>query len=64
MGVTKDQDLTLHTMKNYNKKDKKDKKQNNIKIYPSNVRCYTCDEKGHFTRDYPIRKKGHHAHIT
>ena len=30
---------------------------------PSNFQCYTCDEKGHFARDGPIRKKRHHAHI-
>ena len=29
----------------------------------SNVRCYTYDEKGHFARDCPIRKKRHNAHI-
>ena len=34
----------------------------------SNVRCYTCDEKGHFSRDCPKnkkkknKKKRHHAH--
>ena len=34
----------------------------------SNVRCYTCDEKRHFSRDCPknkkkkINKKRHHAH--
>ena len=69
MGATEDQALTVHTGKNYKKKDNshhnknKDKKQNNIKRYPSNVRCYTCDENGHFARDFPIKKKRHHAHI-
>ena len=72
MGETEDQALTFHTRNNYKKKEKKenhhhnkkkDKKQNNIKRYPSNVRCYTCDVKGHFARYCPIWKKRHHAHI-
>ena len=25
--------------------------------------CYTFDEKGHFARDCPIKKKRHHAHV-
>ena len=29
----------------------------------SNVRCYTCDEKGHLERDCPIKKSRHHANI-
>ena len=42
---------------------KKDKKQKKIKRDPSNVQFYTCDEKGHFARDCPTRKKRHHAHV-
>ena len=57
MRATKDQDLIVHTKK------KKDKKQKNINRDPSNARCYACDEKGHFARDYPIRKKRHYAHV-
>ena len=69
MGATEDQALTVHTRKNYKKKEnyhhnKKDKKQKKIKRDPSNVRCYTCDEKGHFARDCPIRKKRHDAHVS
>ena len=56
-GATEDQSLMVHTRGNYKKKEnfhhnkKKDKKQKNTKIDPSNVRCYTCDEKGKFARD-------------
>ena len=69
MGATKDQALTIHTRKNYKKKEKKeknknhhhnkkkDKKQKKIKRDPSNGRFYTCDEKAHFARDCPTRKK-------
>ena len=72
MGSTKYQALIVHTRKNIKKKEKKDnyhhnkkkdKKKNKIKKYPFNVQCYTCDEKGHFVRDFPIRKKRHHAHV-
>ena len=40
-------------------------------IDPSNIRCYTCDEKGHYSKDCPrnkgssnknSNKKRHHAH--
>ena len=72
MGANKDQALTVHTRKNFKNKEKenfhhnkkKDKKQKKTKRDPSNVRCYTCDEKRHFARDCPIRKKRHHAHIS
>ena len=60
MGATEYQDLIVHARNKFKKKEKKenfhhnkkkDKKQKNTKINPSNVRCYTCDEKGHFSRD-------------
>ena len=69
MGATDDQALTVHTKNNFKKKEKKekkenfhqnknkDKKQKNTKRYPSNVRCYNCDEKGHFAKDCRIKKK-------
>ena len=66
MGDTKVQSIIVHTRKNFKKKEKKekfhhkkkkDKKQKKIKIDPSNVGFYTCDEKGHFARYCPIRKR-------
>ena len=72
MGETKDQALVVHTRKNYKKKEKKEnhhhnknkeKKLNKTKRDTSNVLFYTCDEKGHFARDCPMRKKRHHYHI-
>ena len=68
MGATWDQALMFHTRKNFKKKEKfhhnkkKDKKQNKFRNGPSNIWCYTSDEKGHFARDCPNKKKRHHAH--
>ena len=71
MVETEDQDLIVHTKKNFKKKEKKEKfhhnkkkgkKPKNTKIDTSNVRCYTCDEKGHFARYCPNKNKRHHAH--
>ena len=59
MGATEDEALIAHSRKNYKKKEnhqhkkKKDKKQKKLRKDPSNIRCYTCDEKGHFARDSP-----------
>ena len=70
MGATEDQALTVHTRKNHKKKENhhhnmnKDKKQTKIKIDPSNDRCYTCYEKGHFAKYCPIRKNRHHSHVS
>ena len=69
MGETGYQALTIHIRKNFKKKEnfhhnkKKEKKQEKTKGDPTNVRFYTCDEKGHFAIDCPIRKRRHHAHI-
>ena len=72
MGPTEDQALTTHTRNNYKKKENHhhNKKQKKFKKYASNIRCYTCDENGYFSRDYPKnkdsfnKKKRHHAHTT
>ena len=72
MGENENQYLTVHTRKNYKKKEKKenhhhnkkkDKKQKKIKRDPSNVRCFTCAEKGHFLRDCLISRRIHNVHI-
>ena len=71
-----DQSLTTHTNKitsnHYHPKKGKHSRQNNPRIDLSNIRCYTCDEKGHIARNCPINKGGsqkkkdnkrrHHAH--
>ena len=62
MGATEDQFGIVHSRRNYIKQEnhhhnkKKDKKQNKLKRDPSNIRCYTCDEKGHFETDCPKNK--------
>ena len=66
IGATDNQALTVHTKKNFKKKEKKenfhhnkkkDKKPKKTERDLSNVRCYTCDEKGYLERDCPIQKK-------
>ena len=66
MEATDDQYLTVHTSNNFKKKENfhHNKKQKNTKRDTSNVRCYTCDEKGNVSRDFPIRKRRHHAHVS
>ena len=71
-----DQALTVDTKKN--KRDHhhdrgKHSHQNNPRRDLSSIRCFTCDEKGHISRNYPRNKGGsqkkknykriHHAHV-
>ena len=72
-----DQALTTHTKNNkrehsHHKKEKHNHQNQRDNLRRprrdlSNVRCYTCDEKGYFFRDCPKNKrkknsKRHHAH--
>ena len=62
MGAIEDQDLTVHTRRNYRKQEnhhhnKREghchKCQRKAKIDLSSIICYICDEKGHYSRDCP-----------
>ena len=70
-----DQALTVYTKKNkrdYHHPKGKHSHQNNPIRDLSSIRCFTCDEKGHITRNYPRNKGGslkkkdykrrHHSH--
>ena len=55
------QALIVHTKKN--KRDHhhhrgKHSHQNNLRKYLSSIRCFTCDEKGHISRNFPRNKGG------
>ena len=73
MGATKDQALTTHTRSHHNKReDHHHRRQRRPRRDLSSVRCYTCDEKGHYSRNChrkkgssnkKTNKKRHHAHI-
>ena len=80
IGATEDQALTIHTRRNHRKKeghhhnkreDPHHKIQRKLRGDLSSIRCYTCDEKGHCSRDSPrnkgsynkkLNKKIHHDH--
>ena len=73
---SEDPALTVHSNKHkrssHHPRGKSFHKDNSRK-YLSKIRCYTCDEKGHYAREFPrnksvSHKKGnkriHHAHTT
>ena len=73
MGETKDQAPTIHSRRNHRKKEDHLHKirQMEFKRDIYNIRCYTCDEKGHYSRycsrnrgsfDKKSNKKRHHTH--
>jgi len=72
MGANDDQALTVHTRRNHNKReDHHHKRQRRPRRHLSSVRCYTCDERGHYSKDChknkgssnkKTHKKRHHAH--
>ena len=76
MGADDYQALTAHQKKDRSKgedhphKTSKRFQKNRSQRDYSNLRCFTCDEKGHFAKHYPRnkgstrtnKKKRHHAH--
>ena len=77
MGASDDQVLTAQAKKNEgkredrsNRRSKKFQKNNRPRRDYTNLRCFTCDKKCHFSRDCPKnkgsskanKKKRHHPH--
>ena len=73
---SEDQALTVHSKKikrsSHHSRGKNFHKKDNTRKDLSRIKCYTCDEVGHYARECPInknvshKKKGnkrrHHAH--
>ena len=75
MGSTKYQALIVHFRRNHRKMEDHhhNRRQKESRRYPSNIRYYTHDDKGHYSKDCPrnrgsfnkkSNKKRHHAHTT
>ena len=72
MGATDDQALIVHTRRNHNKReDHHHRRQRKPRRDLSIIRCYTCDQQGHYSINCPrnkgssnkkTNKKRHHAH--
>ena len=71
---SEDQALTVHSKKGRrNPHSSKGNNSHNRKDL-SRLRCYTCDERGHFAKDFPknkvhshkkkVNKRRNHAHAT
>ena len=61
---SKDQYLIVHSKKSrrssHHPSNKNLHQRDNTRKYLSKLRCYTCDERGHFAKDYPRNKINSH----